>query len=107
MSALNSRSATRKRKRNENRKSRSRKLISQARNPSANVQYPAEKFLRLRRVTSASIHRPIESLANSSSARRSSGARFRKNRHKSFSPPEKPIFSRASFRNADDLFRRI
>jgi hypothetical protein len=62
------------------------KLISQEKSRSANVQYPAEKFLKLRRVTFASIHRPIESLANSSSAKRSSGARFRKNRRKSFSP---------------------
>src|SRR5258708_5543925 len=107
MSALNSKSASQKRKRNENRKSPRRKLISQARNRSANVQYPAGKFLRPRPVTFARIHRPIESLANSSSAKRSSGARFRKNRRKSFSPPEKPIFSRASSRNADDLSRRI
>src|SRR4029453_5450537 len=106
MSALNSKNASQKRKRNENRKSRRRKLISQARNRSANVQYPAGKFLRPRPVTFARIHRPIESLANSSSAKRSSGARFRKNRRKSFSPPEKPIFLRASTRNADRLFRR-
>src|SRR5215469_12898811 len=101
MSVLNSRSATRKRKRNENRKSRQLKLISQARNRSANVQYPAEKFLRLRPVTFVRIHRPIESLANSSSAKRSSGARFRKNRCKSFSPVEKPVFSKGSSRNVD------
>src|SRR6478735_8200566 len=107
MSALSSRSVTRRRKRNENRKSRSRRLISQARNRSVNVQYPAEKFLRLRRVTFASIHRPIESLANSSSAKRSSAARFQKNRHKSFSAQEKLICSKASSRNEDDLFRRI
>src|SRR5919106_5877242 len=105
MSALNSRSGSQKRKRNENRKSRLRKLISQARSRSANVQYPAEKFLRLRRVTFASIHRPIESLANSSSAKRSSAARFRKNRRKSFSPVEKLIFSRALSRNVDDRSR--
>src|SRR6476620_8673227 len=107
MSALNSRSVTRKRKKNENQKSRQQKLISQERRRTANVQYPAEKFLRLRRVTSASIHRPIESLANSSPARRSSGARFRKNRHKSFSRREKPIFLRALSRNADDPSPRI
>src|SRR6476646_12154644 len=101
MSALNSRSVTRKRKKNENQKSRQQKLISQEKSRSANVQYPAEKFLRPRRVTFASIHRPIERLANSSSARRSSAARFQKNRRKSFSPPEKPICSKASFRNAD------
>src|SRR4026207_1850772 len=107
MSALNSRSASQERKRNESPKSRLRKLISQEKSPLANVQYPAEKFLRLRRVTSASIHRPIESRASSSSARQSSAARFRKNRRKNFSPREKPIFSRASFRNVDDLSRRI
>src|ERR671919_1182892 len=105
MSALNSRSASQKRKRNENRKSRLRKLISQAKSRSANVQYPAEKFLRLKRVTFASIHRPIESLANSSSAKRSSAATFRKNRRKSFSPQEKLIFSRALSRNVDDRSR--
>src|SRR6478735_9189042 len=105
MSALNSRSVTRKRKKNENQKSRQQKLISQEKSRSANVQYPAEKFLRLRRVTFARIHRLTESLANLSSAKRSSPARFRKNRRKSFSPPEKPIFSRASSRNADDLSR--
>src|SRR6185312_7535490 len=99
MSALNSRSASQKQKRNESPKSRSRKLISQEKSRSANVQYPAAKFLRPTRVTSASIHRPIESLASSSSARRSSAAKFRKNRRKNFSPREKPIFSRASFRN--------
>jgi hypothetical protein len=42
------------------------------------------KFLRLRPVTSARIHRLIESRANSSSAKRSSAARFQKNRRKSF-----------------------
>src|SRR6478672_6074183 len=101
MLALNSRNVTRKRKKNERPKSQQQKLISQEKSRSANVQYPAEKFLRPRRVTFASIHRPIERLANSSSARRSSGARFRKNRHKSFSPPGKPIFSKVSSRNAD------
>src|SRR6266480_873080 len=107
MSALNSRSASRKRKRNENPKSRRRRLTSQARSRSANVQYPAEKFLRLRRVTSVRIHTRIERLANSSSAKRSSAARFQKNRRKSFSPREKLIFSRASSRNADGHSRRI
>src|SRR6266446_2094848 len=107
MSALNSRSASQKRKRNENRKSRSRKLISQARSRSANVQYPAEKSSRLRRVTFASIHRPIESLANSSSAKRSWAAIFQKNRRKNFSPREKRISSKASSQNADALSRRI
>src|SRR5436190_23675484 len=106
MSALNSRSAIQKIRRNESRKSRRRRLISQARNRSANVQYPAEKFLRLRRVTFARIHRPIESLANSSSAKRSSDATFRKNRRRNFSPQEKPIFSRASSRNVGDLSPR-
>src|SRR6266550_202229 len=107
MSVSNLRSVTGRRKRNESPKSRPQKLISQEKSRSANVQYPAEKFLRLRLVIFARIHRPIESLANSSSAKRSLGARFRKNRRKSFSPPEKPIFSRASSRNADDLSRRI
>src|SRR6476620_4811979 len=107
MSGWNSRSVTRKRKRNENPKSRQQKLISQERSRSVNVQYPAEKFLKLRRVTFASIHRLIESLANSSSSKRSSGARSRENRRKSFSPREKPIFSRASSRNEDDLFPRF
>src|SRR6187549_63519 len=107
MSGLNSRSATRRRKRNENPKSRQQKLISQERSRSASAQYPAEKFLKLRPVTFARIHRPIESLANLNSAKRSWGARFRKNRRKSSSPPEKPIFSRASSRNADDLSRHI
>src|SRR4029453_14943069 len=107
MSALNSKNASQKRKRNENRKSRRRRLISQARNRSANVQYPAEKFLRPERVQFVGIHRPIESLANSNSAKRSSGARFRKNRRKSFSSPEKPISSTASSRNVDDLSPRI
>src|SRR6476661_600116 len=107
MSALNSRSETRRRKRNENPKSRQQKLISREKSRSANAQYPAEKFLKLRLVTFANIHRPIESLANSSLAKRSSAARFRKNRRKSFSPPGKPIFSKASSRNADDLSRRI
>src|SRR6478609_5004930 len=101
MSALNSRSVTRKRKRNENPKSQRLKLISQEKSRSANVQYPAEKFSRQRQVTFASIHRPIERLANSSSAKRSSAARFQKNRRKSFSPPGKPIFSKVSSRNAD------
>src|SRR6476620_5249153 len=107
MSASNSRNVTPKRKRNENPKNRWRRWISQAKNRSVNVQYPAEKFLKLRRVTFASIHRLIESLANSSSAKRSSGARSRENRRKSFSPREKPIFSRASSRNEDDLFPRF
>src|SRR6476619_5855455 len=107
MSASNSRNVTPKRKRNENPKNRWRRWISQAKNRSVNVQYPAEKFLRLRRVTFASIHRPIESLANSSSAKRSSAARFQKNRRKSFSAQEKLICSKASSRNEDDLFRRI
>src|SRR6266496_2581385 len=107
MSALNSRSAIQKRKRNENRKSRRRRLISQTRSRLANVQYPAEKFSRLRPVTFARIHRPIESLANSSSAKQSSAVRFRKNRRKSFSPREKLIFSKASSRNADGLSQRI
>src|SRR5580765_6541918 len=102
MSALNSRSVTRKRKKNENQKSRQQKLISQEKSRSANAQYPAEKFLKPRRVTFASIHRPIERLANSSSAKRSSGARFHKNRRKNFSLPGKPIFSKVSSRNADD-----
>src|ERR1700747_1696102 len=101
MSALNSRSVSRKRERNENQRNPWRKLISQASNRSANVQYPAEKFLRLKPVPFASIHRPIESLANSSSAKRSSAARFRKNRRKNFSLREKPIFSRVSSQNAD------
>src|SRR4051795_7062870 len=103
MSVLNSRSVIQKRKRNENRESRSRRLILQVRSRSANVQYPAGKFLRLRRITFASIHRLIENLANSSSAKRSSRARFQNNRRKDFSLPEKPIFSRASSRNAADL----
>src|ERR1044071_7282100 len=101
MSALNSRNATRKRKNNENRKSRPKKLISQEKSHSVNVQYPAAKFLRLRRVTLVRIHKPIESLANSSSARRSSGGRFQKNKRKSFSPRVKPIFSKDSSRNVD------
>src|SRR5262245_11548352 len=107
MSVLNSKSANQKRKRNENRKSRQQKLISQARNLSVNVQYPAEKFLRLRQATSARTHRPIESPANSSSAKRSSAARFQKNRRKNFSPRERPIFSKASSRNVDDLSPHI
>src|SRR5437764_5220626 len=107
MSVSSLRSVTRRRKGNESPKSRPQKLISQEKSRSANVQYPAEKFLRLRPVTFARIHRPIESLANSSSAKRSSAVRFRKNRRKSFSPLEKLIFSKASSRNADDLSRRI
>src|SRR5215211_360775 len=106
MSALNSRSVGRKRKRNENPKSRQRKLISQARSCLANVQYPAGKFLRLRRAIFARIHRPIESLANSSSPKRSSAARFQKNRHKRFLLREKPIFSKGSSRNVDAHFPR-
>src|ERR1700760_509635 len=101
MLGLNSRSATRKRKRNEKPKSRSRRLISQEKSRSANVQYPAARFLKLTRVTFAKIHRQIESLANSSSAKRSSAAKFRKNRRKSFSLPGKPTFLRASFRNEE------
>src|SRR5215216_6042552 len=107
MSVLNSRSVIQKRKRNENRKSQRRRLISPARSRSANAQSRAGKFLRLRPVTFARIHRPIERLANSSSAKRSSVARFQKNRRKSFSPMEKPIFSKASSPNADDLSRHI
>src|SRR5215831_4289602 len=103
MSDSNSRSVSRKPKESENRKSRQQKLISQARNPSANAQYPAEEFLRLRPAIFARIQRPIESLANSSSAKLSSAARFRKNKRKNFSPPEKPIFLRDSSRNVDDL----
>src|SRR6476659_5980001 len=101
MSASNSRNVILRQKRNENRRSRLQKLISQEKSHSANVRYPAVKSLRRRRVTFARIHRPIESLANSSSAKRFSDARFQKNRRKSFSPLEKPIFSRASFRNVD------
>src|SRR5262245_48774025 len=107
MSALNSRSASRKRKRNGNRKSLQKKLISPARNRSANAQYPAEKFLRLIPVTFARIHRPIENPANSSSAKRSSDARFPKNRLKSFSVQERPIFSRISSRNVGGLSPHI
>src|SRR5215471_4993265 len=107
MSVLNSRSANQKRKRYKNRKSLQRKLISQARNRSANVQYPAEKFLRLRPVTFVRIHRPIESLANSSSVKRFSAERFRKNRRKSFWRPEKPISWKGSSRSVDDLSPRI
>ena len=83
------------------------KIDFTGKDPLGNVQYPAEKFLKLRPVTFARIHRPIESLANSSSAKRFSGARFQKNRRKSFSPREKPIFSRASSRNVDVRSRRI
>src|SRR6185503_4192401 len=107
MSASNLRGVSRKRKRNENPKSRQRKLISQEKSPSANARYPAEKFLKLKRVMFASIHRRIESHANSSSAKRFLGARFRKNRRKNFSPQEKPIFSRASSRNVGDLSPHI
>src|SRR5262245_27892775 len=103
MSALSLKSATRRRKKNENPKSRCQKLISQEKSRSANAQYQAEKFLKLRRVTFARIHRPIESRANSSSAKRSSAARFQRNRRKSFSPPGKPIFSRTSSRNVVGL----
>src|SRR5947207_362448 len=106
-SVSNLRSVTRRRKRNESPKSRPQKLISQEKSRSANVQYPAEKFLRPRLVIFARIHRPIESLAYSSSAKRSSGARFRKNRRKNFSLPEKPIFSKGSSRNVDDPSPRI
>src|SRR3954454_23163795 len=98
MSGSNSRSVTRKQKRNENRKSRSRKLISQEKSRSANVRYPAVKSLKRKRVTFARIHRPNESLASSSSAKRFLAARFPKNRRKTFSARERPIFSRASFR---------
>src|SRR6516162_5310040 len=44
MSDSNSKSANQKRKRSENRKSRQQKLISQARNPSANAQYPSAGY---------------------------------------------------------------
>src|SRR5262249_50811889 len=107
MSALNSRNVSRKRKGNENPKRRWRKLILRARKRSANAQYPAEKFLRLKPVTSARIHRPIENLANSKSAKLFSCARFRKNRRKSLSPREKLISFTASSRNVDDLSRPI
>src|SRR5215217_2259594 len=103
MSGLNSRSVIQRRKRNENPKSRQKKLISQEKSQSANALYPAEKFLRLKPVTFARIHRLIESLANSSSAKRSSGARSRKNRRKNFSQRGKPIFSMASSPSADVL----
>src|ERR1700749_1216218 len=106
MLALNSKNVIRKRKRNVNRKSQPQKLISQEKSLSANVQYPAEKYLRLRRVTSARIHRSIESLADSNSAKRSSAARFRKNRRKSFLPEKRPISSKDSSRNADARSRR-
>src|ERR1044071_384312 len=103
MTALSLRSAIRKRKENENPKSPPRRSISPGKNRSANVQYPAEKFLKLTRVTFARIHRRIASLANSSSAKRSSAARFRKNRRKHFYRRGKPIFSKVSSRSVDDL----
>src|SRR5262245_20249534 len=105
MSGLNSRSVIRRR-RSENQKSRPQKLISQEKSRSANAPCPGQKFLKLKRVTFARVHRPIESLANSSSAKQSLGARFRKNRRKNFSRRGKPIFSRASSRNVDDLSPR-
>src|SRR5215211_545026 len=103
MSGSNSRSVIQRRRRKEKAKRRLQKLISQERSQSANALYPAEKFLKLKRVTFARIHRLIENLVNSSSAKLSSGARFRKNRRKSFSPLGKPIFSRALSRSADVL----
>src|SRR5215470_9592001 len=101
MSVLNSRNATQRRRGNENPRNRPQKLISQEKSRLANAQYPAEKFLRLRAVIFARIHKPIESLANSSSAKRSSAARFQKNRRKNFSLREKPISWKGSSRSAD------
>src|SRR5438874_851064 len=70
MSALNSRSVSRKRKRNENPESPLLKLISQAKSRSANVQCVAEKFLKPTRATFASIRRLIVSRARSSCAKK-------------------------------------
>src|SRR5262249_17795893 len=102
MSASNSRSASLKRRKNANPRSRRKKLISQEKSRLANVQYPVEKSLRLKPLTFPSIHRPIESRASSSSAKQSWVARFRKSRRKNFSPQENPISSKASSRNVDD-----
>src|SRR5215469_12251192 len=100
MSDSNSRSASQNSRKNENPKSRPRKLISQAKNRSANVQCAVEKSLRRKLLTFASTHRPIVSPASSSSAKQSSVATFPKSRPKNFSQREKLVSSKASSQNA-------